>query len=171
MATSLESTQQALTLARRAIESGRDAAVIPKAYLNFDVALAIVDGCRSAIGMADARDPKTLIPKLEAASTSFALLEVGIAESSVKAARAYVDRAVMALRASGALEQASRHWGAFMSEAKIKIGEQVLTPEQSELIRIAVDRLSYDERVDAGSRDRARVLELKVLIDKECGKG
>ena len=58
-----------------------------------------------------------------------------------------------------------------MSEAKIKIGEQVLTPEQSELIRIAIDRLSYDERVDAGSRDRARVLELKVLIDKECGKG
>ena len=58
-----------------------------------------------------------------------------------------------------------------MSEAKIKIGDQVLTPEQSEIIRIAVDRLSYDERVDAGSRDRARVLELKVLIDKECGKG
>ena len=58
-----------------------------------------------------------------------------------------------------------------MSEVKIKIGEQVLTPEQSEIIRIAVDRLSYDERVDAGSRDRARVLELKVLIDKECGKG
>lgn len=58
-----------------------------------------------------------------------------------------------------------------MSEAKIKIGEQVLTPEQSEIVRIAIDRLSYDERVDAGSRDRARVLELKVLIDKECGKG
>ena len=58
-----------------------------------------------------------------------------------------------------------------MSEAKIKIGEQVLTPEQSEIIRIAVDRLSYDERVDAGSRDRARILELKVMIDKECGKG
>ena len=58
-----------------------------------------------------------------------------------------------------------------MSEAKIKIGDQVLTPEQSAIIRIAIDRLSYDERVDAGSRDRARVLELKVIIDKECGKG
>jgi hypothetical protein len=58
-----------------------------------------------------------------------------------------------------------------MSEAKIKIGDQVLTPEQSEIIRIAIDRLSYDERVDAGSRDRAKVLELKVMIDKECGKG
>ena len=104
MANSLESTQQALTLARRAIESARDAAAIPKAYLNFDVALAIVDGCRSAIDMADARDPKNLIPKLEAASTSFALLEAGIAEPSVKAARAYVDRAVIALRASGVLE-------------------------------------------------------------------
>ena len=104
VANSLESTQQALTLARRAIESARDAAAIPKAYLNFDVALAIVDGCRSAIDMADARDPKTLIPKLEAASTSFALLEAGIAEPSVKAARAYVDRAVIALRASGVLE-------------------------------------------------------------------
>ena len=58
-----------------------------------------------------------------------------------------------------------------MSEATIKIGDQVLTPEQSEIIRIAIDRLSYDERVDAGSRDRAKVLELKVMIDKECGKG
>jgi hypothetical protein len=58
-----------------------------------------------------------------------------------------------------------------MSEARIKIGDQVLTPEQSEIIRIAIDRLSYDERVDAGSRDRAKVLELKVIIDKECGKG
>ena len=58
-----------------------------------------------------------------------------------------------------------------MSEAKIKIGDRVLTPEQSEIIRIAIDRLSYDERVDAGSRDRAKVLELKGMIDKECGKG
>jgi hypothetical protein len=104
LANSLESAQQALTLARRAIESGREAAASPKAHLNFDVALAIVDGCRSAIEMADAHDPETLIPKLEAASTSFALLEAGIAEPSVKAARAYVDRAVLALRASGALE-------------------------------------------------------------------
>ena len=104
MANSLESTQQALTLARRAIESARDAAAIPKAYLNFEVALAVVDGCRSAIDMADARDPKTLIPKLEAASTSFALLEVGIAEPGVRAARAYVDQAVIVLRTSGGLE-------------------------------------------------------------------
>ena len=104
MANSLESAQQALALARRAIESGREAAAIPKAYVNFDLALAIVDGCRCAIDMADAHDPETLIPKLEAASTSFAFLEAGIAAPSVKAARAYVDRAVIALRASEVLE-------------------------------------------------------------------
>ena len=104
LSSSLESTRQALTLARRAIEAGRAAAVVPEAYLNFDVALAIVDGCRCAIDMADAHDPDTLIPKLEAASTSFAFLETGIAKPSVKAARAYVDRAVIVLRASEVLE-------------------------------------------------------------------
>jgi hypothetical protein len=56
-------------------------------------------------------------------------------------------------------------------EAKIKIGDRVLTPEQSEIIRIAIDRWSYDEEIDVGSEDHARVRELKALLDKECGKG
>ena len=58
-----------------------------------------------------------------------------------------------------------------MTEAKIKIGDRVLTPEQSEIIRIAIDRWSYDEEIDVGSEDHARVRELKAMLDKECGKG
>ena len=57
-----------------------------------------------------------------------------------------------------------------MIEAKIKIGDQVLTPEQSEIIRIAIDRWSYVEKIDVGSEDHARVGELKAMIDKACGK-
>jgi hypothetical protein len=56
-------------------------------------------------------------------------------------------------------------------EAKIKIGDRVLTPEQSEIIRIAIDRWSYAEKIDVGSEDHARVRELKAMLDKECGKG
>ena len=56
-------------------------------------------------------------------------------------------------------------------EAKIKIGDRILTPEQSEIIRIAIDRWSYDEEIDVGSEDHARVRELKAMLDKECGKG
>ncbi len=58
-----------------------------------------------------------------------------------------------------------------MVEAKIKIGDRVLTSEQSEIIRIAIDRWSYDEEIDVGSEDHARVRELKAMLDKECGKG
>jgi hypothetical protein len=56
-------------------------------------------------------------------------------------------------------------------EAKIKIGDRVLTSEQSEIIRIAIDRWSYAEEIDVGSADHARVRELKAMLDKECGKG
>jgi hypothetical protein len=58
-----------------------------------------------------------------------------------------------------------------MAEAKIKIGDRVLTSEQSEIIRIAIDRWSYVEEIDVGSEDHARVRELKAMLDKECGKG
>jgi hypothetical protein len=58
-----------------------------------------------------------------------------------------------------------------MAEAKIKIGDHLLTPEQSEIIRIAIDRWSYDEKVDVGSEDHEKVRELKAMLDKECGKG
>jgi hypothetical protein len=58
-----------------------------------------------------------------------------------------------------------------MAEAKIQIGDRVLTSEQSEIIRIAIDRWSYDEEIDVGSEDHARVRELKAMLDKECGKG
>jgi hypothetical protein len=99
---SRHSTEQMLTLARRAIESGRDSAEIPNGYVNFDLALSIVDGCRSAINMADAHDPNTIIPKLETASAILALVQAGVAESSVKAARTFIDEAVVALRHSSA---------------------------------------------------------------------
>jgi len=42
--------------------------------------------------------------------------------------------------------------------------------KQSEIVRIAIDRWSYDEEIDVGSEDHARVRELKAMIDKECGK-
>jgi hypothetical protein len=57
-----------------------------------------------------------------------------------------------------------------MAEATIKIGDQVLTPEQAEVIRVAVDRWSYDEKVDVGSKDHAKVQEVKAIIQKACGR-
>jgi hypothetical protein len=57
-----------------------------------------------------------------------------------------------------------------MTEATIKIGDQILTPEQAEIIRVAVDRWSYDEKIDVGSRDHAKVQEVKSIIDKASGR-
>ena len=56
-----------------------------------------------------------------------------------------------------------------MVEAKITIAGEVLTERQSEVIRVAIDRWSYDEKIDVGSQDHARVLELKALIDSARG--
>jgi hypothetical protein len=58
-----------------------------------------------------------------------------------------------------------------MAEAKITIGGQELTEQQSAIIRVAIDRWSYDEKVDVGSEDHARVGEVKAIIDKACGEG
>jgi hypothetical protein len=52
-----------------------------------------------------------------------------------------------------------------MSEATITIAGRVLTEKQSEIIRVAIDRWTYDEKIDVGSEDHARVLEIKALID------
>ena len=51
-----------------------------------------------------------------------------------------------------------------MTEAKITIAGRVLTDRQSELIRVAIDRWIYEEQIDVGSEDHARVLEMKALI-------
>ena len=56
-----------------------------------------------------------------------------------------------------------------MAEAKITIGGQPLSDRQSEIVRIAVDRWSYDENIDVGSEDHDRVRELKAIIDKARG--
>jgi hypothetical protein len=56
-----------------------------------------------------------------------------------------------------------------MSEAKITIGGKALSDRQSEIVRIAVDRWSYDENIDVGSEDHDRVRELKSIIDKARG--
>jgi hypothetical protein len=56
-----------------------------------------------------------------------------------------------------------------MAEAKITIGDRVLTDQQSEIVRIAIDRWSYDENVDVGSEDHERVRELKAIIEKSRG--
>jgi hypothetical protein len=58
-----------------------------------------------------------------------------------------------------------------MAEAKITIGGQILTDEQSAVIRVAIDRWSYDEKVDVGSEDHARVGEVKAIIDRACEQG
>ena len=55
-----------------------------------------------------------------------------------------------------------------MPEAKITIAGRVLTDKQSEIIRVAVARWSYDEKIDVGSQDHARVGEMKALLDKAC---
>ncbi len=52
-----------------------------------------------------------------------------------------------------------------MSEAQITIAGRVLTEKQSEVVRVAIDRWTYDEKIDVGSEDHARVLEMKALID------
>jgi len=52
-----------------------------------------------------------------------------------------------------------------MSEAKITIAGRLLTEKQSEIIRVAIDRWNYDEKIDVGSDDHARLLEIKALID------
>ena len=56
-----------------------------------------------------------------------------------------------------------------MAEAKITIGDRPLTDRQSEIVRIAIDRWSYDENIDVGSEDHARVRELKAIIEKSRG--
>jgi hypothetical protein len=52
-----------------------------------------------------------------------------------------------------------------MAEAKITIGGRALSERQAEIVRIAVDRWSYDENIDVGSEDHDRVRELKSIID------
>ena len=52
-----------------------------------------------------------------------------------------------------------------MSEAQITIAGRLLTEQQSEIIRVAIDRWTYDEKIDVGSEDHERVLEVKALID------
>jgi hypothetical protein len=56
-----------------------------------------------------------------------------------------------------------------MAEAKITIGGRSLTDRQSEIVRIAVDRWSYDENIDVGSEDHARVREMKSILDLARG--
>ena len=56
-----------------------------------------------------------------------------------------------------------------MAEAKIIIAGRTLTDRQSEVIRVAIDRWTYDEKIDVGSEDHARVLEIKALIDSARG--
>ncbi|MDB6041961.1 MAG: hypothetical protein JWM63_512 [Gammaproteobacteria bacterium] len=98
MSNTYEFTAQTLAFARHAIESGRDVAVVPEEYMNFELALAIVDGCRNAICMADAHDPNTLIQKLEIASESLAIFQSGATESSVTTARTHIDETIEVLR-------------------------------------------------------------------------
>src|ERR1700722_19161239 len=98
METTPELTIKELLVARRSIASGREGAEPPKDYLNFELALAILDGCRDAIVMADAHDPNTLIEKLATATRALALLQSGVAEESVQAARAHLGKTIAALR-------------------------------------------------------------------------
>jgi hypothetical protein len=98
MSNTYEFTAQTLAFARHAIESGRDVAVVPDEYMNFELALAIVDGCRNAICMADAHDPNTLIQKLAIASESLAIFQSGATEASVTTARIHIDETIEVLR-------------------------------------------------------------------------
>jgi hypothetical protein len=98
MTNTLEFTAKQLGIAKRAIESGRDAAELPNGYVNFDLALAILDGCRNAITMSGTDDPNSVIRKLEAAMTSLALVRSGRAEASVKTARTHIEATIVALR-------------------------------------------------------------------------
>jgi hypothetical protein len=97
METTPEFSTQELLVARHSIEAGRDGVVLPSGYLNFDLALAILDGCRDAITMADAHNPSTVIERLETATKTLALLQSGVAEASVKTARAHIDATISKL--------------------------------------------------------------------------
>jgi hypothetical protein len=98
MANAREFTAERLDIARRAIEGGRYAAQPATGYVNFEVALAVLDGCRNSITMSDPHDPNTVIQKLETAKTSLELVQSGAAEASVKAARANLEEAITAWR-------------------------------------------------------------------------
>jgi hypothetical protein len=87
-----------LSLASRAIECGRDAVQLPNGYLNFDVALAIVAGCRNALVMADAHDTNTMVQQLQNAATSLAYMQSGLANVSVQTARTHIEETIAALR-------------------------------------------------------------------------
>jgi hypothetical protein len=92
-----ELTVEKLALARRTVEQGRNAADVQEGYANFDLALAIIDGCSAAMTMADAHDPKTIIQQLESASAHLALVQADAAESSVKTARQHIDATIATL--------------------------------------------------------------------------
>jgi hypothetical protein len=98
MASTLEFTAKQLGIAKHVIESGRDAAELPNGYVNFDLALAILDGCRNAITMSGTDDPNSVIKKLQAAMTSLALVRSGMAEASVRTARTHIQETIVALR-------------------------------------------------------------------------
>src|SRR5580698_3685018 len=98
METTPELTIKELLIARNAIASGREGVDLPNGYLNFELALAILDGCRDAIIMADAHNPNTLIEKLATATRALALLQSGVAAASVQAARARLETTIAALR-------------------------------------------------------------------------
>ena len=98
METTPELTIKELLIARRCIASGREGVELPQGYLNFELALAILDGCRDAIIMADAHDPNTLIEKLATATRALALLQSGVAAPSVQVARAHLEATIAALR-------------------------------------------------------------------------
>ena len=98
MANTLEFTARQLGIAKRAIESGRDAVELPNGYVNFDLALAILDGCRNAITMSGSDDPHTVVQKLQLAMTSLALVRSGVAEDSVRIARTHIEETIAALR-------------------------------------------------------------------------
>jgi hypothetical protein len=98
MDTTPEFSTKELLVARHSIESGRDGVMCPDGYLNFELALAILDGCRDAITMADAHNPNTVIEKLATATRALALLQSGVAEASVRTARAHVEATIAKLR-------------------------------------------------------------------------
>jgi hypothetical protein len=98
METTPEFTVKELLIARRSIASGREGVELPKGYLNFELALAVLDGCRDAIIMADAHNPNNVIEKLATATRALALLQSGVAAASVQAARAHLETTIAALR-------------------------------------------------------------------------
>jgi hypothetical protein len=98
MVNTLDFTAKQLGIARRAIESGRDAATVPDGYVNFDLALAILDGCRNAITMSGTDDPNTVIQHLVLTMTSLGLLRSALAETSVQTAHARLEETIAALR-------------------------------------------------------------------------